>query len=54
MNVLCAAFVSVWVAVALYVGWLGRNQRRLAARLDALSAASASRYVDKSKPAKAA
>jgi CcmD family protein len=54
MDVLVAAFASVWVAVALYVGWLDRNQRRLAARLEALSAASQSTDGEKSNLANAA
>jgi CcmD family protein len=41
MTVLAAAFACVWIALALYVGWLGRNQRRLAARLRELAALQA-------------
>jgi CcmD family protein len=54
MNVLVAAFASVWVAVALYVGWIGQNQRRLAARLHELSATGEARHREKLPSAKAA
>jgi CcmD family protein len=37
MAALATAFACVWVTVALYVGWLGRNQRRLSARIQELS-----------------
>jgi CcmD family protein len=37
MAALAIAFACVWIGVALYVGWLGRNQRQLAAQLKALS-----------------
>jgi hypothetical protein len=38
MIALATAFTSVWITVALYVGWLDSNQRRLAARANQLSA----------------
>jgi CcmD family protein len=38
MAALATAFSSVWIAVALYVAWLARNQRRLSARVQQLSA----------------
>jgi CcmD family protein len=37
MAALATAFACVWFTVALYVGWLGRNQRRLSARVHELS-----------------
>jgi CcmD family protein len=43
MAALATAFTCVWVTVALYVGWLGRNQRRLAARVEELSSLVAAR-----------
>jgi CcmD family protein len=54
METLVAAFALVWVAVALYAGWLGHNQRRLAARLDELSAAGEARHRANVTSAKAA
>ena len=37
MTALATAFACVWAAVALYVGWLWHNQRRLAARVQQLT-----------------
>jgi CcmD family protein len=36
MEILAIAFTCVWVGLALYVGWLGRQQRRLALQLEEL------------------
>jgi CcmD family protein len=38
MTSLAIAFALVWTAIALYVGWIGRNQRELAKRLEELAA----------------
>ena len=38
MAALATAFACVWIALVVYVGWLARNQRRLAARLHQLEA----------------
>jgi CcmD family protein len=37
MATLTTAFACVWIGMAFYVGWLGRNQRQLAAQLKALA-----------------
>jgi CcmD family protein len=37
MAALAIAFACVWIGVALYVGWLGHNQRQLARDLKALA-----------------
>jgi CcmD family protein len=37
MESLAIAFSCAWIGVALYVGWLGRQQRRLATRLEELA-----------------
>jgi CcmD family protein len=36
MEILAIAFTCVWVSLALYVGWLGRQQRRLALQVEEL------------------
>jgi CcmD family protein len=36
MGTLVAAYLLVWMAVAGYVLWLGRRQRRLERAIDAL------------------
>jgi CcmD family protein len=36
MEILAIAFTCVWVSLALYVGWLGRQQRRLASQVEEL------------------
>jgi CcmD family protein len=36
MGTLVAAYSIVWLAVAVYVAWLGLQQRRLRRRVDAL------------------
>ena len=38
MTTLALAFALAWIAVALYVGWLGVQHRQLALRLEALEA----------------
>jgi CcmD family protein len=38
MAALATAFACVWIALVFYVGWLARNQSRLAARLHELEA----------------
>ena len=48
MAALATAFGCVWIAVSVYVGWLGRNQRRLSSRLEELAANIA--QVRKEKP----
>jgi len=39
MEILVAACVTVWGMVAVYVGWMGVQQRRLATRLHNLETA---------------
>ena len=48
MAALATAFGCVWIVVSVYVGWLGRNQRRLSSRLEELAANIA--QVRKEKP----
>jgi hypothetical protein len=38
MTALATAFASVWIALVLYVGWIRRNHRQLADRLQELAA----------------
>jgi CcmD family protein len=38
MTALATAFACVWIAFVAYIGWLRQNQRRLAARVNELSA----------------
>ena len=54
MAALATAFACVWITVALYVGWIGRKQRQLAARLQELSALMAELREAKSLTRKAA
>jgi CcmD family protein len=37
MTSLAIAFALTWTATAFYVGWIGRNQRKLAKQLDELA-----------------
>jgi CcmD family protein len=53
MAALAAAFSCVWIALALYVGWMGRQQHRLAHRLHELQAHS-DESADKQTPARKA
>lgn len=38
MTTLALAFALAWIAVALYVGWVGIQNRQLARRLETLEA----------------
>lgn len=49
METLVVAFAAVWAGVALYVGWLGVEQRRLAGRLQQLEQ-SAQSQLDHRQP----
>jgi hypothetical protein len=40
MTTLAIAFASAWGAVALYLGWLAHQNRRLGERLAALESAA--------------
>jgi hypothetical protein len=46
MTTLAVAFVLAWTAVALYVGWLGIQNRQLARRLEALEADRSAAELD--------
>jgi len=35
MGTLAMGFIAAWTAMAVYVGWLGVQQRRLSRRLEA-------------------
>jgi CcmD family protein len=37
MSVLGIGYACVWFAFVLYVGWVGRQQRRLALRLEEIA-----------------
>jgi CcmD family protein len=54
MAALAIAFACVWIVVTLYVGWLGRNQRRLSTRLQDVAALIAERRSEKPATRKAA
>lgn len=54
MTALATAFACVWIVVTLYVGWLGRNQRRLTTRLQDIAALIAERRNEKPTTRKAA
>jgi CcmD family protein len=54
MEILAAAFACVWIGVALYVGRLECQQRRLALRLDELSLRTAEPQTAGQTTAKAA
>ncbi len=51
MTTLAAAFILAWGAVAAYLSWLGRNQRRLWQQLEALGAADEPQDAQRRKAA---
>lgn len=36
MNTFVAGYMLVWFSLSMYVGWIARRQRRLAARYETL------------------
>jgi CcmD family protein len=54
MSALATAFAIAWAAVAMYVGWIGHNQRQLAARLRNLAASADDRNEQRATRSKAA
>jgi CcmD family protein len=54
MTSLAIAFALTWTATALYVAWIGRNQRKLAKRLDELAVSKPNIGVEPLVKAKAA
>jgi hypothetical protein len=54
METLTAACLAVGLTVVLYVGWLGRNQRRLQIALETLEARLQHESSHSEPPAKAA
>jgi hypothetical protein len=43
MGILAAAFACAWISVAMYVGWLGMQHRRLVVQLRGMRPETADR-----------
>ena len=54
MGILAAAFACAWISVAMYVGWLGMQHRRLVIQLRSIRPETADRSDRQSSSTRAA